>query len=524
MQRESSAELTSKYGFSVVAPISVTSPSSTACSTESCCALLKRWISSMKRIVRSPFAPSRSRAARDDCRGRRPPARKRPRSPRTPRRSARPRCGRSSSCPCRAARRGSSTAAGPARSRAEARSPPEDVLLADELVERARRSRTASGAFSGLALRRGLGEEVSHAAKYAPAVARTRLRAGARGLLAADPRGRSASGLRALPEHRGAARAAEGAGRVGAPRRAPLPGDAPVLGALAEARAERRRRGGAADRGGRPPGRPSPSRPRVALHPLRDRRSSTCSSACRRGSTRRSARCSATDRASTPPAGTRCGMSSRGSGRPSTRARRAAGLSLADVYVQGREHEHLYRLAEALIELDEQAQHWRMRHYQVVARVIGDKVVGTQGTPVELLGRLVSKTSFPELWEVRNELTALSKASQGDVRHLRRCARRSRSFCRSCSARTPSTRRGTRSVAADILRDYFARDGIEFELLRARAGSRERRRALPRAATGRRSPSSPTPTRSSPIPPNGTATRGQAISWTTRCGDGARWT
>jgi tryptophan 2,3-dioxygenase len=92
-------------------------------------------------------------------------------------------------------------------------------------------------------------------------------------------------------------------------------------------------------------------------------------------------------------------------------ARRAAGLSVADVYVQGREHEELYQLAEALLELDEQAQLWRMRHYQVVARVIGDKVVGTQGTPVELLGRLVTKVSFPELWEVRNDLTALSKAS-----------------------------------------------------------------------------------------------------------------
>jgi tryptophan 2,3-dioxygenase len=91
-------------------------------------------------------------------------------------------------------------------------------------------------------------------------------------------------------------------------------------------------------------------------------------------------------------------------------ARRAAGLTLSELYVRGREHEDLYRLAEALIELDEQAQLWRLRHYQVVARVIGDKVVGTQGTPVELLGRLVSKTSFPELWEVRNELTALSKA------------------------------------------------------------------------------------------------------------------
>lgn len=93
-------------------------------------------------------------------------------------------------------------------------------------------------------------------------------------------------------------------------------------------------------------------------------------------------------------------------------ARRDAGLSVEDLYVHGREHEQLHQLAEALLELDEQAQLWRMRHFQVVARVIGDKVVGTQGTPVELLGRLISKTSFPELWEARNDLTALSKASE----------------------------------------------------------------------------------------------------------------
>ena len=93
-------------------------------------------------------------------------------------------------------------------------------------------------------------------------------------------------------------------------------------------------------------------------------------------------------------------------------ARREAGLSIEDLYVRGREHEQLYQLAEAVLELDERAQLWRMRHYQVVARVIGDKVVGTQGTPVELLGRLISRTSYPELWEVRNALTALSKAAE----------------------------------------------------------------------------------------------------------------
>ena len=89
--------------------------------------------------------------------------------------------------------------------------------------------------------------------------------------------------------------------------------------------------------------------------------------------------------------------------------REAAGLSLVDVYVRGREHESLYQLAEALTEWDERITTWRVRHYKVVARIIGDAVVGTQGTPVEVLGRLIHHTFFPELWRVRNELTALSK-------------------------------------------------------------------------------------------------------------------
>lgn len=91
--------------------------------------------------------------------------------------------------------------------------------------------------------------------------------------------------------------------------------------------------------------------------------------------------------------------------------RQQAGLELVDIYVRGREHEGLYQLAEALVQLDEWAQTWRIRHYRVVARVIGDAVVGTQGTPVEVLGRLIHKVHFPELWQVRNELTALSKQS-----------------------------------------------------------------------------------------------------------------
>ena len=61
--RERSAEFTSKDGFSVVAPISTMSPLSTCASSASCCALLKRWISSMKTMVRWPRRLRRSSAA-----------------------------------------------------------------------------------------------------------------------------------------------------------------------------------------------------------------------------------------------------------------------------------------------------------------------------------------------------------------------------------------------------------------------------------------------------------------------------
>jgi tryptophan 2,3-dioxygenase len=90
---------------------------------------------------------------------------------------------------------------------------------------------------------------------------------------------------------------------------------------------------------------------------------------------------------------------------------RERGLDLVSVYTHGREHEELYQLAEALVEWDERVTTWRIRHYKVVARIIGDQVIGTQGTPVEVLGRLIHKSLYPELWEVRNKLTALAKES-----------------------------------------------------------------------------------------------------------------
>jgi tryptophan 2,3-dioxygenase len=89
-------------------------------------------------------------------------------------------------------------------------------------------------------------------------------------------------------------------------------------------------------------------------------------------------------------------------------AHERAGLSLVEVYTQGREHDDLYNLAEQCIELDERVTVWRVRHFKVVQRTIGGDVVGTQGTPVEIMGRLVHHSLFPELWDVRNELTRMN--------------------------------------------------------------------------------------------------------------------
>ena len=54
LQRDSKAPLISKDGFSVVAPMRTMLPFSTKGKNASCCALLKRCISSTKRIVFSP--------------------------------------------------------------------------------------------------------------------------------------------------------------------------------------------------------------------------------------------------------------------------------------------------------------------------------------------------------------------------------------------------------------------------------------------------------------------------------------
>jgi tryptophan 2,3-dioxygenase len=87
-------------------------------------------------------------------------------------------------------------------------------------------------------------------------------------------------------------------------------------------------------------------------------------------------------------------------------------IDLVEVY-QDSPTAPLYGLAEALVEWDDRVASWRARHYKVATRIIGHDVVGTKGTPVDVLAGLVSHKLFPELWRIRTELTRIGPMGEG---------------------------------------------------------------------------------------------------------------
>jgi tryptophan 2,3-dioxygenase len=89
-----------------------------------------------------------------------------------------------------------------------------------------------------------------------------------------------------------------------------------------------------------------------------------------------------------------------------------AGLELTELYRRGREFEELHQLAELLIEWDERIWVWRFRHYSIVARALGEDTVGTQGTPVQVLGKLIAQRQLPKLWDTRSRLVELFDAER----------------------------------------------------------------------------------------------------------------
>ncbi|MBM4279436.1 MAG: tryptophan 2,3-dioxygenase [Deltaproteobacteria bacterium] len=81
------------------------------------------------------------------------------------------------------------------------------------------------------------------------------------------------------------------------------------------------------------------------------------------------------------------------------------------VYEAPEQHWEAYEMAEKLVDVEERFQLWRFRHMKTVHRIIGHKM-GTGGSSgVAFLQRALGLTFFPELWDVRTELSPPSTSS-----------------------------------------------------------------------------------------------------------------
>jgi tryptophan 2,3-dioxygenase len=88
----------------------------------------------------------------------------------------------------------------------------------------------------------------------------------------------------------------------------------------------------------------------------------------------------------------------------------AAGLSVDDLYRRHAEFFALHDAAERMLDFDERVQLFRYHHLKLAQRIIGGGVIGTMGTPVEVLRQRQEHVFYKPLWDVRNEITAKMNA------------------------------------------------------------------------------------------------------------------
>ena len=87
------------------------------------------------------------------------------------------------------------------------------------------------------------------------------------------------------------------------------------------------------------------------------------------------------------------------------------GVDLATIYRDSHANEDLFQMAERLVDWDQRLVQWRGIHLKMVERIIGGNVIGTQGTPVEVLSKRIDVRYFQALWDIRNTLTAEAQTS-----------------------------------------------------------------------------------------------------------------
>ncbi len=87
---------------------------------------------------------------------------------------------------------------------------------------------------------------------------------------------------------------------------------------------------------------------------------------------------------------------------------KGAGIGLDDLYRNHEEFFGLHDVAERLVDFDERLQLFRFHHLKLAERIIGGRVVGTMGTPVEVLQQRMEHWLYKDLWDIRNHITSVS--------------------------------------------------------------------------------------------------------------------
>jgi tryptophan 2,3-dioxygenase len=92
------------------------------------------------------------------------------------------------------------------------------------------------------------------------------------------------------------------------------------------------------------------------------------------------------------------------------------GLTVEKIYNSEYSHSDAYVVAEALAEFDELFQRFRFCHVQLIHRTIGLGSKSLKGRNVDRLMEGQRQTFFPELWEIRNQMTDTWGGQYGVVR------------------------------------------------------------------------------------------------------------
>ena len=80
-------------------------------------------------------------------------------------------------------------------------------------------------------------------------------------------------------------------------------------------------------------------------------------------------------------------------------------LTVHELYRRHAEFFGLHDVAERMLDFDERMHLFRFHHLKLAQRIIGGGVVGTMGTPVEVLHQRMEHLFYKELWDVRNHIT-----------------------------------------------------------------------------------------------------------------------